>query len=42
MASNGSLGENKRGPSFETDAVVVGTGPAGGAIASFLGSYGKR
>jgi NADPH-dependent 2,4-dienoyl-CoA reductase/sulfur reductase-like enzyme len=25
---------------FVTDVVVVGTGPAGGALASFLGSYG--
>lgn len=26
---------------FVTDCVIVGTGPAGGSLASFLGFYGR-
>ena len=40
MATNGSLNGDADRPDFETDVVVVGTGPAGGSVASFLGSYG--
>jgi hypothetical protein len=28
-------------PDYVTDCVIVGTGPSGGSLASFLGSYGK-
>ncbi|KAJ0423058.1 FAD binding domain-containing protein [Aspergillus carlsbadensis] len=29
-------------PSFTTDCVVIGSGPAGGALGAFLGSYGIK
>lgn len=28
-------------PNAVTDALIIGTGPAGGALASFLASHGK-
>lgn len=42
MTTNGYVNGDSTStePDFTTDVVVVGTGPAGGSIASFLGAYG--
>ncbi|OAL38560.1 hypothetical protein AYO20_02210 [Fonsecaea nubica] len=42
MGSDGSYTRDASRPDFETEVVVVGTGPSGGSIASFLGSHGIK
>ncbi|KIX98404.1 uncharacterized protein Z520_05705 [Fonsecaea multimorphosa CBS 102226] len=39
MANPVAVERGASSPDFETDVVVVGTGPSGGSIASFLGSH---
>ena len=41
MEINGFATEGSAEPQYTTDVVVVGTGPAGGSIATFLGSQGE-
>jgi pyruvate/2-oxoglutarate dehydrogenase complex dihydrolipoamide dehydrogenase (E3) component len=41
MESNGQVNGTPRTPDLTTDVVVVGTGPAGGALSAFLGTYGE-
>jgi NADPH-dependent 2,4-dienoyl-CoA reductase/sulfur reductase-like enzyme len=41
MESNGQASGAPRTPDLTTDVVVVGTGPAGGALSAFLGTYGE-
>lgn len=41
MANNLPVSGVPSEPDFTTDVMVVGTGPAGVSLASFLGSYGK-
>ncbi len=41
MANNVRVTGVSSTPDFTTEVVVVGTGPAGGSIASFLGSHGR-
>ncbi len=38
IVSSGSSND----PNLTTDCVVVGSGPAGGALAAFLSSHGNR
>ena len=38
---NNGTGDSASPPEIETDLLIVGTGPAGGALAAFLASYGQ-
>ncbi len=37
----GGVSNSSSPPDIETDLLIVGTGPAGGALSAFLASYGQ-